>query len=271
MFSKLLAVMTTGLVAFCANSAQAQTATIDSVISDMTQQSEALVIDPRYDWHYRSAVVQYAPSGTILPTWWAGSRPKWCYTALSWYTAYEAKGNAATNTRVQVRNLRMYVLLESTRKWKLIDTVAAPYTELWKYPFAYAGDFKAASVRTETSGGYSVKPVYPKFHHGYGTKKAVIPWDVRAVYIAMDFRLVVNNPALPDDRYKARYVVNAGGDYYPGNGVSWGVNYAPGIGGGRYLLATNNWRTANMLVPNKSMGATLTELRTNKPPMLALQ
>lgn len=33
------------------------------------------------------------------------------------------------------------------------------------------------------------------------------------------------------------------------------------------LLATNEWRTATMLVPNKALGATFDELRYNAPPL----
>lgn len=241
---------------------------IETVISDMSTSSEALVIDPKFGWQYQAAVVQYSPSGQALPTWWTGLRPDWCYSALTWYTAYEAQGNAAVNTRVQLRNLRMYVLSNSTRTWTSVDLKPSPYSELWAYPFSYAGGSDVAGVRNEASGGLSIKPVYPKFHHGYGNPKAITnPSDVRAVYVAMEFRLIVDNPALPDDRAQARYVVNAGADYYPGNGKNWGVGYAPGIGGGKYLLATNDWRTTAMLVPNKLLGSNFTEMKTNSPPL----
>jgi hypothetical protein len=83
----------------------------------------------------------------------------------------------------------------------------------------------------------------------------------------MDFRLVVNDPNQPDDRSLAKYVVDVGADYYPGNNQTWGVSYAPGVGSGRYLLATNNWRTATLLVPNTLLGATNDEMRMTPPPL----
>lgn len=274
MFPKSIAFAAIALFAPACVSAQTTTAelveapTIDSVINQMTTASEAIVIDPRYEWHQRASVIQYSPAAAALPAWWAGNRPDWCYTALTWFTAYEAQGNAAVNSRVQLRNLRMYVLSNKTRTWTSVDVMPTPYTELWKYPFVYAGGSTAAGLKTETSGGISVKPVYPQFHHGYGNKRTILdPTDVRAVYVAMDYRLVVDNPALPDDRAKARYVINAGADYYPGLGRTWGVNYAPGIGGGKFMLATNTWRTAAMLVPNKLLGSNFTELRVNVPPL----
>lgn len=267
-FITLLSLTAAPLLASIAAPATATTITIDSVIRDTSQPSEAQVINPLYNWQKNPLVTQYAPKGTILPSWWTGARPEWCYKMLSWYTAFEAQGNAATNTRVQVRNLRVYILSNATKKWTAVDTAAAPWSELWKYPFSYAGDSKAAGTRSEATGGYSVKPVYPYFHHGYGTTYAIPnPADIRAVYVAMDFRLAVDNPQKPDDRSKAKYVVDVGADYYPGQGQSWGTGFAPGVGNGRYLLATAGWRTATMLVPNTAVGATLNEMRVTPPPM----
>ena len=242
-------------------------ATIDQVISDMSSKSEAIAIDPRYEWQYQPAIVMYAPRGDAIPSWWTGNRPEWTYSVLTWYTTQEAQGNAATNTRVQVANLRFYVLSESTRKWSQHDVKAAPYSEMWKYPFAFAG---AGSPRNESSGGVSVKPDYPNFYHGYGNSIKITPQDVRAVYVSMDFRLAVDDPNKPDDRNSAKYVVNAGADYWPGNGqATWSLGYAPGIGTGRTMLATKDWRTATLLVPNTRNGANMEELRKNPPPGLS--
>jgi len=231
----------------------------------MSSKSEAIAIDPRYDWQYQPAIVMAAPRGDAIPSWWTGNRPTWTYDMLTWFTTQEAQGNAASNTRVQVANLRVYVLSQATRTWKQFDSKAAPYSEMWSYPFSYAG---AGSVRNESSGGVSVKPAYPEFYHGYGNPITIDPTDVRAVYVSMDFRLAVDNTSKPDDRASAKYVVNAGADYWPGNGqATWSLGYAPGIGIGRTLLATNNWRTATLLVPNPNYGSSMDEIRKNPPPL----
>lgn len=268
-FKQVLPLLATLMFTSVAVHANTTGLTIDMAVNDMSLPSEALMIKASYDWHKNPKITQYAPSGTILPSWWTANRPKWCYSSVTWYTAYEAQGNAATNSRVQVSKLRMYALSNKTRKWTLLDNVTAPATDLWKYPFNQAGDFKASGARAETSGGYSLRPVYPHFHHGYGRGVSIAdPSDIRAVFIAMDFRLIVADPKKADDRSKARYVVDVGADYYPGKGSSWGVGWAPGIGNGRYLLAKNNWRAATLLVPNKALGATFDELRKNPPPVL---
>ncbi|RJG01072.1 hypothetical protein D3878_05305 [Noviherbaspirillum sedimenti] len=231
----------------------------------MNAKSEAIAIDPRYEWQYQPAIVMHAPRGDAIPSWWTGNRPEWTYSVLTWFTTQEAQGNAATNSRVQVANLRFYVLSQATRTWKQLDTKSAPYSEMWSYPFAYAG---AGSVRSESSGGVSIKPDYPNFYHGYGNSISIDPTDVRAVYVSMDFRLAVENTSKPDDRDSAKYVVNAGADYWPGKGqATWSLGYAPGIGTGRTKLATKDWRTATLLVPNKNYGSTMEEIRKNPPPL----
>jgi hypothetical protein len=249
-----------------ASAFSAQALTIDEVIKDMSSKSEAMVIDPRFSWQYEPAITMYAPRGDAIPSWWTGNRPEWTYDVLTWFTALEAEGNGATNTRVQIKDLRFYILSEKNRTWKQHDFKAAPGTDLWKYPFAY--DSGNPGVRNESSGGISMKPKYPNFHHGYGNPITIDPRDVRAVFVAMEFRLVVDDPNRPDDRNSARYVVDAGGDYWPGNGQgTWSLGYAPGMGNGRMMLATKDWRTATMLIPNTRNGATMEEMRNNPPPL----
>jgi hypothetical protein len=248
----------------------ASTTTIDQVIADMSSPSEAIVIDPRYDWQYNPKVTMHAPRGDAIPSWWTGERPTWTSAVLSWFTAFEAQGNKATNTRVQLKDLRFYILSESTRKWSQVDISAAPDLNLWKYPFDYAAPASGSGVRKETDGGISVKPVYPNFHHGWGNAKSINPQDVRAVFATIDFRLGIDNTSKPDDRALAKYVVDVGADYYPDMQLKWSLGYAPGVGNGRMLLATPNWRTATLLVPNKNYGSTLDEMRTNPPPLAAV-
>jgi len=50
--------------------------------------------------------------------------------------------------------------------------------------------------------------------------------------------------------------------------MTWNLGYAPGMGNGRYLQATNDWRTASMIVPNTRSGASMDELRNNPPPLM---
>jgi hypothetical protein len=236
----------------------------------MSSSSEALVINPTYNWQYGPVITQYSPAGSSIASWWTGERPTWCYGLLSWYTLYEAQGNASTNTRVEIKNLRVYILSNSTRTWSQWDLVVAPNTGLWQYPFNSAG---SPDRKMEADGGVSFRPAYPYFEHGYGStnypaKGLPNPSDVRALFVAVDMRLVVADPTKPDDRSVAKYVVDTGADYYPDATYRmWNLGYAPGAGNGRYLLVTPDWRTATLIVPNKDQGATMTEFLSNPPPL----
>jgi len=255
-----------GTTKLLATTSSVSTTPVDQAIADMSSPSEALVIDPRFDWQYNPKITMHAPRGDAIPSWWTGERPTWTWAVLSWFTAFEAQGNKATNTRVQLKDLRFYILSESTRKWSQVDISSAPDLNLWTYPFKYVAPASGSGMRTEADGGISVKPKYPNFHHGWGNAKSINPQDVRAVFATIDYRLEVDDKTKPDDRAVAKYVVDVGADYYPDMQLKWSLGYAPGVGNGRMVLATNNWRTATMLVPNKNYGSTMDEMRTNPPP-----
>lgn len=207
-----------------------------------------------------------SPAGADIPSWFPYSKPEWCYLLNSWLQVYEAEGNTATNTRVQFRNLKIYMLSESTRKWTLLKSDAAPYTDTWKYPFDFAAD---KGTRVESSGGLSFKAKYPQFAHGYGSQNTIVPQDVRAVFVSMETRLILENASGTDDRGSARYLVNVGADYWPNaQAVNTTWSYAPGVGQGRFILATPDWRKATMIVPNGRFGSNMQEMiKTYPPPM----
>lgn len=225
-------------------------------VANMTTSTaaEVVCIDPRYGWQRNSSVIQDAPRGDAIPSWWTGERPTWCYGFQSWYQVFEAQGNAATNTRVHVKNLRSYFLLNSTGQWVQVQSVTGPYTELYTYPFNYVGSQNSTGYRLESDGGKSFKPVYPNFMHGYPSSKYSIPdpSDVKAVLTLLDVRLIVGDPSQPDDREKAVYTINCGADFYPDATRMWNLGYAPGVGQGRFIKPGAGWRTMSMLVPNNS-------------------
>ncbi len=245
-------------------SASPSQALIDMVNSQTAATHEAAIIDVRYEWQKKPMIIMQSPSGADIPSWFEYSKPAWCYMLNSWHQIFEAEGNKASNTRVQFRNLKTYVLSESTRTWKLLVTDLAPYTDTWKYPFVFAAD---KGTRVESSGGLSFLAKYPQFAHGYGTQNTIVPQDIRAVFVSMETRLVLNNATGTDDRASARYLVNVGADYWPNAAAvnnTWG--YAPGVGQGRFILATPEWRTATMIVPNGRYGSSMKEMIEKYPP-----
>jgi hypothetical protein len=240
-----------------------------SAIADMHLPSEALVINPQFSWQYRPQVTMHAPRGDAIASWWKGNRPVWTHAIVPWFTAFEARGNRARNSRVQIRNLRLFILSNRTRKWLQVDHRLRPYVALWKYPFVAAGPACGRVAQLERDGGLSLVPDYPFFIHGWGDARSIDASDVGATFIAMDFRLIIDDPRRKDDRNVARYVVDVGADYYPDQTLRWSLDYAPGVGNGRMLLARRQWRTATLVVPNKDHGITYEKLHQNPPPLVA--
>jgi len=243
-------------------------AMVERAIADMQLPSEALVIDPQFPWQRRPQITMHAPRGDAIPAWWRGNRPTWTHTVIPWFTAFEAQGNQARNSRVQVKDLRFFILSAKTRQWRQVTLQARPEVTLWKYPFTAAGPACGPTVREDGPVSVSVLPAYPMFLHGWGAPRTIDPEDVAATFTAMEFRLVVDDPRKRDDRRRARYVVDVGADYYPDQALRWSLDFAPGIGNGRMLLARPAWRTATLLVPNKDHGVTLESLRHHPPPAL---
>ncbi|MEK2690825.1 hypothetical protein [Bdellovibrio sp. GT3] len=244
----------------------ASQAIIDMVASQSASSHEAVIPDIRYEWQTKPMIIMQSPSGADIPSWFEYSKPEWCYTLNSWLQVFEATGNSATNTRVQYRNMKIFVLSQSTRTWSLLKNDPSPYTDTWKYPFTYSA---SSGTKVESSGGLSFKPKYPLFAHGYGTHSTIVPQDIRAVFVSMETRLVLENAAGTDDRSSAKYLVNVGADYWPNAqavNTTWG--YAPGVGQGRFILATPEWRKATMIVPNGRYGSTMQEMVNTYPPPL---
>jgi hypothetical protein len=242
---------------------------IEQVISDMSLPSEALAIDPRFDWQYRPKVTMHAPRGDAIPDWWSGERPLWTTAVVPWFTAFEAQGNKSKNSRIQIRNLRLFLLSITTGEWIEIEQRFQPDVKLWAYPFREIGDACGESLRLEKDGSVSLLPQYPHFLHGWGSGHEINARDIGAAFAAMEFRLIIDDHGKKDDRNVARYVVDVGADYYPDMSLHWSLDYAPGMGNGRMLLVREYWRTASLLIANPNYGITFEDLRRNPPPLVA--
>lgn len=236
------------------------------VASQSATSHEAKIPDIQYEWQKYPVIIMQSPSRADIPSWFEYSKPEWCYTLNSWLQVFEAEGNTAKNTRVQYRNMKIFVLSQSTRQWSLLKNDVSPDTDTWKYPFTYSA---SNGTRVESSGGLSFKPKYPLFAHGYGTQSTIVPQDIRAVFVSMETRLVLENASGTDDRSSAKYLVNVGADYWPNaQAVNTTWSYAPGVGQGRFILATPYWRKATMIVPNGRYGSNMQEMISTYPPPL---
>ncbi|WLA67659.1 hypothetical protein [Bradyrhizobium diazoefficiens] len=226
---------------------------IDQVIADIQNnpRSEVIPLNVTYGWAYHAATVVYNPGSGYNAT-------------IPWLVGMEGTGNAAKNTRIEVRNLRHFILSQSSRKWQQVTAVQIPRIE--KYELPNWKSFGEVDLRNEIDGGVSFKPVYPHFFHGWAAKTAINGADVRGVYVSVEFRLIKDDPDGADDTALALYAFDVGADYYhtADTACCGGVKEAAD---GRVLKATAHWRKATILVPNFHYGASYDEFRSNPPPL----
>jgi len=224
-----------------------RTISILQVLDDMALSNEAIPIDPRFDWAFNPKVTMLAPRGDAIPDWWTGDRPKWTRAVLAWFTLFEADKNEAINTDVEIQNLELYSFSNRKKRWVLVDATIYPQTSIWQYPFNPVSQENVKNITPATLRNTNYAPEYPYFYHGWGNAHKIDPSDVGAIFVKTDFRLVVRDTQQRDDRSKSKYLVSVGADYYPDMSLRWSLDYAPGVGNGRMLLATAVWRTGTFL------------------------
>ena len=213
-----------------------------------------------------------SPHGVLSSFDWAkcprlayGNDPKHMRAVLPWGQVYvSTKGDQTTNTRIQIRNLFIYYLSKSDNRWKLwtgSKSVTGAY---------YAEDFKnnnsipASNIRTEDSGGISVKLI-PNYNYHFwpvNGRKTIDPTDIKGVWAYCEARLVTDDPTKPDDRKLAEYILSTGSDYWLDLTAQWiSTWYNNGdIGIGRFKYVTNDWKAFNMHTLNAQ------ELQASQPP-----
>lgn len=167
------------------------------------------------------------------------------FTAMiAWGVIFEdATGSPATNTRVQVRNVRTY-LLHSDMRWEEVavtDRIEAGSYAEWETP----GQREEINVRPESSGGISVKMQKGQMVEFLpSTDRANVSPDVIAVYVQAEARLIKDNYWGVNDTQKARYLIAMGGDWWRDCCVPFGDGTNnPGIGFARFKYVTPYWRT----------------------------
>jgi len=207
------------------------------------------------------------PHGVPLSWDWAngpvidlGNNSQGQAAITAWGVVYIAsQGNPAVNTRVNIRDVQLYFLQNSTGKWLLLQNTSTPDGE--DYPENFAGNSVPGDSRTEPDGTISVTAGNGyNFHFYPSTRGSINPNDIGGVVAVIQARLIVGNPALPDDRSTAQYLMSAGADYYPST-TGPGIQNNPSVGNGKMKYVRDNWRSFAMTT------LTLSQLQSNPPPI----
>lgn len=203
-------------------------------------------------------------SWALAPRIGMGNDPQSFHAMTAWGHMYEdSEGNLAKNTRVQIRNIRAYMLSKADGQWHLIQSSPLIKGAAYREDFAYNINIPA-DVRPEADGGISVKAGGGyNFHFWPSTGRIVInPEDIAGIFVTVQARLIVDDLAQADDRAKARYLLGVGGDYWRSQNAVWFFwKTNKDIAIGRFKYATAVWQAFNM--------ATLSadELQHNPPPI----
>ncbi|MEA5622621.1 hypothetical protein [Nostoc sp. UHCC 0251] len=209
------------------------------------------------------------PHGIPLHRSWAtgprlGSTDPGTFTAMTaWGQLYEAaEGNPATNTRVQIKNIKAYYLSKTDKKWHILQS--SVMLEGAAYREDFSGNVNtAADIRYESDGSISVKAGNGyNFHFWAPSRASINPIDVMGMFTTVQARLVVDNFNKPDDRSKARYILSEGGDYWLNLTAHWN-NLATNkdFGIGKFKYVKNNWQAFNVITLPED------QIRRNPPPI----
>lgn len=194
-----------------------------------------------------------------------GNDSKGFKAMTAWGQLYEdSTGNPATNSRVQIKNIKAYMLSKRDDKWHLLQS--SNKIEGAAYREDYVNNVnKPADIRYEQDGSISVKAGQGYNFHFWSPNGRVLinPDDVNGIFTTVQARLVTDNPQQADDRSKARYLLSAGADYWLNLSAQWDQWTTNGdIGIGKFKYVTTTWQAFNMITLSPS------EIRQNPPPIV---
>jgi len=222
------------------DSISAQINSLTTIIDDMKLPHEGIPhgIPLSYDWAKKPRI-----------NW--GNDPKGFSALQAWGQIYEdTSGNYANNTRVQVRNLKAYILNKKDNKWHLIQS------SLDVEGMEFAEDFndnknRPPDIRNEPDEGISVRTGGGNNFHFWtiGGRANIALMEIGGIFITIQARLVLQDPKLPDDRSKARYLLSVGADYWKDLTIEWHGTYVNNgdVGLGRFKYVTSDWNAYNMI------------------------
>lgn len=257
---------------------------VQEIINDMRlyNEGELAGVDKGNGWASGPGYVIMGniPRGTNTPSYWKPANTHFKSSAtwnavIPWLVVFDGVGNGATNTRVQMRNIKLYMKRKSTNRWEVITNQAISGED---YPKSLQGDQTTrADIRYEADGTRSLKPNgRNRVFHGWGSPINFDAWDLKALVTTVQARLVVDNPARPDDRSRAKFLIHVGADYYPETSTRVAATapayYFPGVGVSRAKFVRNEWRAFNFSTidagkPEPGGSISTQELINNPPPL----
>jgi len=259
---------------------------VDTVVADMRLRNDFVLRGYesfKYGWYVGPGDVQMGnnPSFSNSPTWsifynnpaYAGAVAK---AMLPWVVVFDGANHAASNTAVEMRNMRAYIKSRATGRWSALGGptgVSGMYYGKPNTGLPALSDVELSSTETSTVVKIHSNPGY--FWHGWweGGRVAINPNDIAAVFVTVQARTVVADPNKPDDRGSAQLGLQVGADYYLDTKMTFSEGYAPAVGIARTKNITGNWQAYSFTTfsdvgsQNPGGGITEAEFRAAPPPL----
>jgi hypothetical protein len=153
-------------------------------------------------------------------SWQAGpeiqaARPPAGWNAmLAWGQVYPDANQPRppANLRIQVAGVTVYGLVGGT--WTVLQE--SHRFGGGHFSPTYSGGAIRAITRPESTGGISVLPHPGRPYHFYPSSRVVIPAGLTGVVVAVQARLILDDPNGPDTRPQAKLMLGAGLDWFGG-------------------------------------------------------
>ncbi len=234
-----------------------------------------------------------AARGDATPAWWVPDNKYYksshYWNAVTpWFVMYPGEKHSATNVRVKISGIKLFILEHSTNNWRMININETE--PVWAAHQSHVSPSTARTTvdkRIESDGKISYKlnsglnPI-----HGGIRKFAINGSDVKAAYAQLTTELILDDPTKQDDRTNTQILVSVGADYYPD--LEYRVadfatphTWVPAIAASRFGLVKTIPRVHHMatidppgpinnrsVYPNKNKVISITEFEANLPPGL---
>lgn len=226
-----------------------------------------------------TVIMGNVPRGSNTPDYWNPANkqyksPEYWRALIPWLVVYAGQGNAATDTRVELRGLTVFLQSRKTGQWRRLGQSRGVVGE--NYPVTIRGADTTPADLALTEGGWSsLLPEENRVFHGwwkYG-KLRIDAADVSNVYVRLQARLVADDGWFSrDDTDKAQYLVQVGADYWPDTNTPLSAlaptGYIPGVGGSRFKSLTTKWQWINFttVAPDKVASLLPPERHRDKSP-----
>jgi hypothetical protein len=234
---------------------------VDTLISDMSEMNDLPLkgVNPKYGFArgpgYNLAGTDSGGANYVLP----------------WFVQFEGEGNGAWNTRVEMRNLRLFVKSHSTGEWsRLINSNRFSGIQC-DQGSNYFHCPQQAQVQDSGDSASTLPLSNLNLHGWWGGREPIESWDMAAMVISLDARVIKNSDGGVDDRSKAKYLIQVGADYYPTNASHDRILEAVGVS--RAKLVTSDWQTFTFSTlgdvgkQEPGGGISSSDLRKNPPPL----